>query len=418
MAEKLRSGAGRSGATRPSERTNGPGGRSTSTGPRPTGPATPAEHLLHLQRTAGNGAVSSLVVSRKVEAWTPPVKPKDVLARLDPRVPVLKATLQKAAYVIGAHSNIIKQAQADYVKENTGSAVTWVSEKMGGAELPDTKVYDHVIMLVKAAQNALLYDDVKLAAQFLELAERHHNESAAAWRKFIDDAIGGAGTAITSLEITRDVSFAVAGTIATGGLVGAAGVGATSVTALGIGAGVAGAGKVIEQTATQLSAVHLAKIKKQVDPFEILEEGGKSAVSSFVGGLIAGPLGDRIRPYLQDKFTGVIGQAIYMKVGPKAMNLVYTHMEKVFLTASASVIQTRLENAISTIQKMGKGELKSLAEGDFLENVWKSYFQNLGADYATQIAEAVTKQTAAGVGKEVALKTALNLELLKFLLKK
>jgi hypothetical protein len=379
-----------------------------------------AARVLALQRSAGNTAVtSSLAISRKAapKPKAPP-KPASPAKAVDPRVPLLKQKLQKAAYIVGAHSNIIREAQADYVRENKGSAVAWVSEAMGGATLPDERVYDHVLVLVKAAQKALLEDDVKLAAEWIRLAERHHNESAKAWRAFIEAAIGGSGTAITTLEITRDVSFAVAGTIATGGLVGAAGVGATSVTALGIGAGVAGAGKVIEQTATQLSAVHLAKIKKQVDPFEILHEGGKSAVSSFVGGLVTGPFGDRIRPFLQDKFSGVIGLAIYMKLGPKALPIVYGHLEKVFLTAGASVIQTLLENAISTIQKMGKGELKSLAEGDLLENLWKSYFQNLGADYASQVAEVVTKQTAAGVGKEMALKTALNIELLKFLLKK
>ena len=63
-----------------------------------------------------------------------------------------------------------------------------------------------------------------------------------------------------------------------------------------------------------------------------------------------------------------------------------------FLTAGASVIQTLLENAIGTIQKMGKGELKAFAEGDLLENLWKSYFQNLGADYYRTSPAAETRR--------------------------
>lgn len=103
-------------------------------------------------------------------------------------------------------------------------------------------------------EKSLTTDNFQAAADFLAKAERKSNEISAAGRAFNESHIRGAGLAVSGLEFTRDVSFAIAGSIAAvvaapvlaagaagAGLTGAAAFGATT---LGTGA-VVGTGSAI-----------------------------------------------------------------------------------------------------------------------------------------------------------------------------
>lgn len=155
--------------------------------------------------------------------------------------------------------------------------VSRVSAVLGGVSFPPLTIWDPPEARARRAREELAGPRLGPPAEGIEHAERESAAAAARVTEYREGTITGAGRAVTGLEVTRDVSFATAGilaTLATGGLAGAA-----------IGAGISAAGTVAQQvTELQLG------MRRQVDWSGIAFD----AVVGLVTGAIGGKLGNAV----------------------------------------------------------------------------------------------------------------------------
>lgn len=115
--------------------------------------------------------------------------------------------------------------------------VSRVSDVLGGVDWPSMSIWGLPEQWMKLAQACLRENRYEKAVIALEYAERTSAQASRTLHEAIEGTISGAGRAVTTLEITRDVSIATAGilaTVATGGTAGiliSTGIGTTATVA-------------------------------------------------------------------------------------------------------------------------------------------------------------------------------------------
>lgn len=196
--------------------------------------------------------------------------------------------LREAIRLVRSHARIGKETHKKFLKE-THNWVGVISDIIADVVPPHPAMWDIAEVWCKAAETAIENGTLEKAAENIRRAEARHNEAEKKWHEYLEATIGGAETAVTTLEVTRDVSFAVAGAL--GGVV-LAPAGASLVVQGGVSALTAGGGKLIEETATRGSEMYHG-LRQEWDLVGHLKSVGTAAVTGFAGTLVSGPLAQK-----------------------------------------------------------------------------------------------------------------------------
>jgi hypothetical protein len=245
-----------------------------------------------------------------VQLWSDPQLQREWLRDLAEVAKEAEHRLEQGVSKLELGNGALRYAWQWYEDEFDGDAVAYISEVLGGAENVSSAEFDLIDTMIGGVRSQIGGDHVADAADgFIEVAQ-YYEDVEHRWQRFLEDGRAGAGTAVTALEITRDVSFTVATAIATGGATGALGVTSTLGRAA-VGAGVAMAGRGVQAAAT--GAGHV--LAGTTDDFEVSEEVVatiKSGAGGFAGGVVSGwtgklteklggPLAARLSPYLGEQ---------------------------------------------------------------------------------------------------------------------
>jgi hypothetical protein len=217
--------------------------------------------------------------------------------------------------------------------EGSNSAVRGISDTLGDVDLPDEHFADRAMSLARSAREqyqcisvstsiAEAQSALPLAQADLQAAAHEHSIADMYWRYYIRGTIEGASTAITTLEITRNVCIGVAAALAGavaapfvfaaagGGLVGGtAAVGAGTVVGAGTGTAIAGTGSV----AGEALAMAITPGEQSFDTDYVLETTWEGTKTGAIQGGI-GAAGALVAPGL----SNVVAQRMF---GAPAMAL-------------------------------------------------------------------------------------------------
>jgi hypothetical protein len=284
-------------------------------------PSGPHADLLALQRTVGNRAVGRLLRSDSPApepAQTASPAPAVNLYRFTAEGKTLTLTeeeykrelarvnqhLQLSFNLLEGEAAYNAAEHQKFLDETHGFAGT-VSDMLGGTTPPRVGIWSWPAPAVQAGRRSLEEGKVEVAARQLHLAQQTLRDARREWNAYIQKTTEGAQTAITALEYTRDISFAIAigtaaivaapvvaagvGAAAAGG--GLTGVAATAATAVGTGAVITGGGAVAGGTLRGTSSlagqavaggpVSLDEVKREAA--EGARRGAVDAGSSLVG---------------------------------------------------------------------------------------------------------------------------------------
>jgi hypothetical protein len=128
--------------------------------------------------------------------------------------------------------------------------VSVISDIFAGVVPPPVEIWDLPEIWLQGAERAIDEGLWDYAVECVQRAEREYNEQHRVWYNYWEATIGGAERAVTALETTCNVSFAVAGAL--GGTV-LAPAGASLIVSAGISAGVGAGLKAAEEISTQMS---------------------------------------------------------------------------------------------------------------------------------------------------------------------
>lgn len=159
--------------------------------------------------------------------------------------------------------------------------VSRISDTLGGVSLPDLSIWDGPNQSLWRGRSDLRDARLTAAATDLEEADASSARAYAQFTAYREGTISGASRAQTGLELTRDVSFATAGiiaTVATGGAAGAV-----------IGAGITATGT----AAQQAMEVHL-DMRREIDWAGISFDAVIGLVTSKLGGALGESVAGRI----------------------------------------------------------------------------------------------------------------------------
>jgi hypothetical protein len=279
----------------------------------------------------------------------------------------------------------IRYAWEWYEEEFDGDPVAWVSELLGGAESVSRVEFDLVDTMLAGVKTPLEHDHIAFAAESLVSAAEYYDQVEDRWRRFIEDARSGAQVAITSLEITRDVSFTVAAAIATGGTTGALGITSTLGKAA-VGAGVSMAGRTVQAGATGLGHV-LAGTTEDFEVTDELVETIKSGGGGFAGGVVSGWAGK-----LTEKLGGRLTTALTPYLGQQASSW-STHVLRLAVDEGAgSVAETIAGLGIDSAAGKRFGSTEELLDyltDEFVENYWQNMVDGAVSDAAHSSTPAI-----------------------------
>jgi hypothetical protein len=272
--------------------------------------------------------------------------------------PQFRAVLSNLKRWIATHAQIelesavfvLEEVRNDFL-EDTNSLVRWVSDELGDAELPPASMWtvprDNLRAIIDElnATSDPTQEQISRTARGYAVAKQRLENAERALSAYMNDTASGAGSAITALEVTRDVSFAVAAGI--GGAVAAPLVfgAATAVVGTGVVGTTVAVGTTIGVGGLTGSAIH----------------GGLELSSATAGqALTSGPMDwdyvqNRTLHGLQAGFSeGAMGAASFFAGAAVASR---------FSVAFASSVPGRL--AIGGIVGSGMG---------FLESTWQAIF--------------------------------------------
>lgn len=246
-------------------------------------------------------------------------------------------------------------------KAETHNWVGVISDMIADVVPPHPSIYDPVTIWCDAAEQALERGDLARATDNIRNAQQRYNEAHREWYNYREATIGGAEVAVTTLEVTRDVSFATAGALAGAAFVPA---GAGLVAQGGVSALTAAGGKAVEETATRGSELYHG-LRREWDVADFLQSIGTAGVTGFAGTLVSGPLARKFS-------TSVLGRLSDDAAGALARELSEAYGEEVSEQAVRRIFETRgqqlvadfLEQAVSDASSTVVSEsIKAAMEG-------------------------------------------------------
>lgn len=163
-----------------------------------------------------------------------------------------------------------------------------IADAIAGIAPPAPDMWEVPHEYLIEAERAVDDGQLETAAGYITTAQQKYNQVRQIWDRYQERTRGGARVAIKALEITRDVAFAVAGALGTVAFTPAsAGLLATA----GIAALVGGGLRVFREWATRC-AEFWHNVRSKWDVAGFLLNVGVSAIGSFAGALVTGPLSD------------------------------------------------------------------------------------------------------------------------------
>jgi len=282
--------------------------------------------------------------------------------------------LRSSIWLIRARSKSGKESHKQFMKE-THTWVGVISDIVAGVVPPSPAIWDLSEIWLKAAEEALANGNLPLAVKNVKRAEKRYNEAQEKWYKYRQATIGGAEVTVKGLEITRDVSFAVAGAI--GGAV-LAPVGASMIVSGGVSAGVGAGFKAVEEAATQLSEIGYG-LRKEFDFGKMFKEMGMSAVTGFAGSLTGGALKEKFFPKVIQGISGDILREVSEATGEKiTAEMFQTTGQRLLRDFMAGAGSNALNEAIKAVlSKMETG--KKLTPEQFANEVAYQFTTGEGA---------------------------------------
>ena len=222
---------------------------------------------------------------------------------------ILNLTLirDEAAYNRVEHKKWMKQVHG------SGVSVGAISDILGGVVPPLDAIWTRMDAPIASGLRLAEEGKLDVAARQLTLANQTLRDVKKEWNDYLQATIGGAAQAQAGLEVTRDISFAIAisaaAVVAAPIVVGAAGTAlagtgltgagltaatfATSATAITVGGGVAGGvlrgGSNLAGQAVAGGPISAKQLKKET--WEGVKHGAVDAGSTFVGGAVGEVLG-------------------------------------------------------------------------------------------------------------------------------
>ncbi|HEX6973630.1 MAG TPA: hypothetical protein VF147_04475 [Vicinamibacterales bacterium] len=327
-----------------------------------------AEQVLDAQRTAGNQAVASDAARR----WTLTIG-GEKLEQL---------TSSQALEALGRHYRRVHSAIEGGFEghkflmelQRDQPFAAYVSETLGGVDMPDIGIWDKARDATFAARKAIKAGDIDAAVKHVSIAVDEYDKAYRTFAKYRDGTEAGADRAITGLKVTA-AAGAVAATIATGGAASAAGAGLLGTSAVvGGTAGVYGAS---QEFAGQASEVYIAETRKSFDVGAILKRGATDAIVGFVGSIAGGMLAKQFakmfgsylsKANIADDVLREMGEALGMK-GPLPRDFFLTGGQRFVADFLAGIGTTPLTVAVTTAVNRFTGAGKMPSTSEFLENV-------------------------------------------------
>jgi hypothetical protein len=374
--------------------------------PRPrAAPQVPlaAEHILALQRSAGNAAVARLMRTPAegeekrydfaVTLYGAPVQhrgltPAQVIEKFRMLWRILHQQLDRGR---GRHLELLKHR-----RENR-TAGFW-SDVLGGAELPSEDIWNelgadalHQLHRLLESTDAALKgqwaageavidrglpaalrsnpylqaelafdatrERIKQAVRLVEQAVRDLDECERQVDQYREDHARGASRAITGINVSIVVlSAATAGA-------GAGAAGSSLGAQAAAGAGIAGGLGVAHETFTQVGEIRIGE-RESFDVARIAKRGARDVVAGFVGGVVAG----RFSKVLSARVGGWVGripQATLDKYGIARAELL-TNAEQLFLGWVAATASSPLATTAGVLMDSAMaGKLSVRTWGDF-----------------------------------------------------
>jgi len=281
--------------------------------------------------------------------------------------------LRSSIWLIRARSQSGKQSHQRFMKE-THNWVGVISDIVAGVVPPTPAIWDLAEIWLKAAEDALANGNLPLTVKNIKRAEKRYNEACEKWYKYRQATIGGAEATVKGLEITRDVSFTVAGAI--GGAVFAP-VGASLIVSSGVSAGVGAGFKAIEEAATQLSEMGY-DLRQKFDYGKMFKEMGMSAVTGFAGSLTGGALKEKFFPKViqgvSDDILREVSEATGEKITAEMFQTTGQRLLRDFIAGAGS---NTLNEAIKAV--INKMEGKKLTPEQFANEVAYQFTTSEGA---------------------------------------
>ncbi len=163
-----------------------------------------------------------------------------------------------------------------------------VADMFAGISPPSPDIWEVPHEYLIEAQREVDDGNLDQATPLITTAQQKYNQVREIWDRYQERTRGGARMVIKTLEITRDVAFAVAGAL---GTVAFTPVGAGLLASAGVAGLVGGGLKLVQEWATKCAEMW-HNVRSKWDIAGSLLNIGVSAIGSFAGALVTGPLSD------------------------------------------------------------------------------------------------------------------------------
>lgn len=222
--------------------------------------------------------------------------------------------------------------------------VSWLVEATSGAKLPSESVISSAEAAAAKVESAIASGDMAKIKAALEACEKPLNAAVNAMRDYQKKVIGGSENWVTGLEVTRDVSFTVVSTWATGGAGSVAGAAyaAGAVALLKESAGAVG-----KVTANPSKAPTLNDARNMALEVGVAALGGAFAKGEFGKKVISGAGG------VITKRIGAMGLPRLAGVGSKTLA---GWIPKVMEGVGSSVVEEAVKQAVKQLKSDAKPE--------------------------------------------------------------
>ncbi len=260
------------------------------------------------------------------------------------------------------------------------SIVSFISDVLGGAEMPSDRIWISARVFLDGALQTLEAGAVMPTARNLQRAADAWREANRALSAYREGTISGAETAQTTLEVV-EVAGAVAATVATGGMA-SGGLLATS-GAAALGAGAYGA---LSEEARQ-SGEMMQGMREEFDFGAILRRSATDAVTAFVGAFVGGALSRYMSRFFGSYLAGAsddllreLGEQMGLQ-GPLPRDFFLTQGQRFIadflggigsspLTTATSTVLSRLSGArdrLPSVEEFSRQVFQEMVEGGIIQ---------------------------------------------------
>lgn len=240
-----------------------------------------------------------------------------------------------------------------------------IADMFAGISPPSPDIWEVPHEYLIEAEREVDDGNLDRATPLIATAQSKYNQVREIWDRYQERTRGGARVVMKTLEITRDVAFAVAGAI---GTVAFTPVGTGLLASAGIAALVGGGLKVLQEWVTKCAEMW-HNVRSKWDIAGSLLNIGASAIGSFAGALITGPLSDlffkRVLSGMAD--DALVGIASELKMSLSEVRRLFTGRLRHYFTRFVSGASGRagtlaLQSAIKTTAEALQGKNLSVQQ--------------------------------------------------------